>query len=346
MLQQLMRHLRIASMYIDLFEVGIKGCDTGLDCRREKKTMNSAGVLWAGNFVFHGSYNLSLGFWKFGLQFVMNMNFFQDFLNTFESSDDDSNVVSIPQEPVVFNQDPSENSSQSPPQIDYHCCYGCSNSLDESSVENLVPNPSESEDEYECDVPACDEFTTFSNLIFDADDDFSSSDNESFSDEDIPKEICSNPLFNEEIISFKIDPHYLNVESNLIESLLNQYSLIISSSKIDSLLDEFASELILLKSIPPGINEADYDPNELIRLINLLYDNSSTRPPKEFISENSDAAIESFSPSLIPVEDSYSLKDEIYLTLTPDDSMPPSIEDDDYDSERDILEEFLSNDSL
>nr|GEW31466.1 hypothetical protein [Tanacetum cinerariifolium] len=41
--------------------------------------------------------------WKFGLQFV---NFFQDFLNTSESSNDDSNVVNAPQEPIVFNQDP------------------------------------------------------------------------------------------------------------------------------------------------------------------------------------------------------------------------------------------------
>nr|GEY38225.1 hypothetical protein [Tanacetum cinerariifolium] len=41
-----------------------------------------------------------------------------------------------------------------------------------SCVENLVPNPSESEDERECDVPVCDDFTTFSNLLFDADDDF------------------------------------------------------------------------------------------------------------------------------------------------------------------------------
>nr|GFD16681.1 hypothetical protein [Tanacetum cinerariifolium] len=53
-----------------------------------------------------------------------------------------------------------------------------------SSVENLIPNPSESEDlsDSECDVPACDDFTTFSNLLFDAEDDFFSSDDESFSD--------------------------------------------------------------------------------------------------------------------------------------------------------------------
>nr|GFA68480.1 hypothetical protein [Tanacetum cinerariifolium] len=113
-----------------------------------------------------------------------------------------------------------------------------------SSVKNLVLNPSESEDEREYDVPACDNFTTFSNLLFDANDDFSSSDNESFFDEDILKEIYSNPLFDEKIISIKIDLHYLNAESDLIKSLLNQDSSIISSSKIDSILDEFAGELI------------------------------------------------------------------------------------------------------
>nr|GEU65053.1 hypothetical protein [Tanacetum cinerariifolium] len=71
------------------------------------------------------------------------------------------------------------------------------------------------------------------------DDDFSSSDNESFSDEDFSKEIYSNPLFDEEIISIKIDPHHFSAEFDLIESLLNQDSVIISSSKIDSLLNEF-----------------------------------------------------------------------------------------------------------
>nr|GEU43271.1 hypothetical protein [Tanacetum cinerariifolium] len=218
-----------------------------------------------------------------------------------------------------------------------------------SSVENLVPNPSESEDERECDVPACDDFTTFSNHLFDTYDNFSSSDNESFFDEDIPKEIYLNPLFDEEIISIKIYPHHLNAKSNLIESLLNQDSSIISSSKIDSLLDEFAGELILLKSIPPRIDEADCDPEEEIRLIKkLLYDNSSPRPLEEFISENSDVAIESFSPSPIPVEDNDSLMEEINLSLTSDDSMPSGIKNDDYDFEGDILilEEFLSNDSL
>nr|GFC33040.1 hypothetical protein [Tanacetum cinerariifolium] len=108
-------------------------------------------------------------------------------------------------------------------------------------------------------------------------------DDKSFSDKDVPKEIYSNPFFDEKIISIKIDPHHFNAEFDLIESLLHQDSSIICSSKIDSLLDEFAGELIFLKSIPPGIDEADCDPEEEIRLIEkLLYDNSSPRPPKEF----------------------------------------------------------------
>nr|GEW03821.1 hypothetical protein [Tanacetum cinerariifolium] len=225
-----------------------------------------------------------------------------------------------------------------------------SNEFIKCSVENLVPTLSEFEDEDECDVPARDDFVTFSNLLFDADDKFSSSVNKSFSDENIPKEIYSNPLFDKEIISMRIDSHHLSAESDLIESLLNHDSLIISSSsKIDSLLNEFAGELILLKSILSRIDETDCDPEEEIHLIEILfYDNSSPRPLEEFIFENSDAAIESFSPSPIPVEDSDSLMGEIDLTLTPDDSMPPGIEDDYNDSERDvlILEEFLSNDSL
>nr|GEV71527.1 hypothetical protein [Tanacetum cinerariifolium] len=161
---------------------------------------------------------------------------------------------------------------------------------------------------------------------------------QSLFDEDFPEEIFSNPLFEEEIISTKIDPHHFDVESDLIESMLHHDSSIIPSSlKIDSFLDEFAGELTLLKSIPPGIDKTDCYPENEIRLIKrLLYDNSSPRPPEEFVSDNSDADIESFSPSLIPVEDSNSFMEEIDLFLKPDNPMPPGIEEDDDDSERDI----------
>ncbi|GJW50010.1 hypothetical protein Tco_0091361 [Tanacetum coccineum] len=124
---------------------------------------------------------------------------------------------------------------------------------------------------------------------------------------------------------------------------------IISSPKFDSLLEEFSGELAHIDLIPPGINKADFDPEEEIHLVErLLYDNSSPRPPEEFNSENSDVVIESFSPSPIPVESIDSLMEEIDIFLTPDDSIPPDIENDDYDSKGDILflKELLSNDPL
>nr|GFA27627.1 hypothetical protein [Tanacetum cinerariifolium] len=151
------------------------------------------------------------------------------------------------------------------------------------------------------------EFTTFSKVLFDAEYESDSSDDQSSSDEDVLEKI------------------------------------------IDSLLEEFAGELTLLKLIPPGIDESDCNFEEDIRLIEkLLYDNSSLRPPKEFVSANSDDAIKSFSPSPILVKDSDSLMEEIDLLCTPDYPMPPSIVDQDYDSERDILipKDLPSNNSL
>nr|GEW29648.1 hypothetical protein [Tanacetum cinerariifolium] len=64
-------------------------------------------------------------------------------------------------------------------------------------------------------------------------------------------------------------------------------------------------------------------------------------------SENSNADVESFSPFPIRIEDSNSFMEEIDLAFTPDDPMPPSVEEDDDDS-RDILirEELLDNYSL
>ncbi|GJX38594.1 hypothetical protein Tco_0251897 [Tanacetum coccineum] len=52
-------------------------------------------------------------------------------LNTSKSSNHNTNVVSTPREPFVFNQDPSVNSSQSPLQSNHNCCYKCGDSLDD-----------------------------------------------------------------------------------------------------------------------------------------------------------------------------------------------------------------------
>ncbi|GJY76696.1 hypothetical protein Tco_0481812 [Tanacetum coccineum] len=159
--------------------------------------------------------------------------------------------------------------------------------------------------------------------------------------------IYSNPLFDdEEIISPKIGLHYFNAESDLIESLLNRDILIDSSPKFDYLLEEFSGELAHIDPIPLGIVDTDLEPDEEIYLIeNLLYENSS---PEERNSKIADTTVESLSLPPIPVEDSDSHMEEIDLFLATDESMPPGIENDDYDSEGDILflEELLSNDPL
>ncbi|GJR11264.1 hypothetical protein Tco_0793916 [Tanacetum coccineum] len=99
-----------------------------------------------------------------------------------------------------------------------------------SSVEDIVPILSESEDTSEsdskCDLPSCDDFSpiniseekfvTFSNPLFDSNDDFISSDDESLSDEDFPEDnvkIYSNPLFefNDEYISSDVNPLFNEV---------------------------------------------------------------------------------------------------------------------------------------
>nr|GEW83606.1 hypothetical protein [Tanacetum cinerariifolium] len=95
--------------------------------------------------------------------------------------------------------------------------------------------------------------------------------------------------------------------------------------------------------------ESDFDLEEEIRVVkNLLYDNSSPRPPKELNAEITDIILESLSPSPILVEDSDSQIEEIDLSLATDDLMPPGIKNDDYDSKGDIhfLEELLSDDPL
>ncbi|GJW28287.1 hypothetical protein Tco_0045162 [Tanacetum coccineum] len=103
-----------------------------------------------------------------------------------------------------------------------------------SSVEDLVPIPSESEDtsgsDSDCDLPSSDNFSpinvyvekpvTFSNPLFDSNNDFTSSDDESLSDEDVSEDnfkIYSYPLFefDDEYISSDVNPLFDEVLENI-----------------------------------------------------------------------------------------------------------------------------------
>ncbi|GKF96761.1 hypothetical protein Tco_0292582, partial [Tanacetum coccineum] len=58
------------------------------------------------------------------------------------------------------------------------------------------------------------------------------------------------------------DRNRVNVESDLVESLINHDTSIVYSSKIDPILEEFVGELAHIAPIPPRIVEADFDPND------------------------------------------------------------------------------------
>nr|GEU95675.1 hypothetical protein [Tanacetum cinerariifolium] len=120
-----------------------------------------------------------------------------------------------------------------------------------SSVENLVPSPSESEDECECDVPACDDFATFSNLLFDAEDDFSSRIDEA--DCDLEEEIRL-------IEKFCMIIHLLVPRKNLfLKILMLQSNLslhLLSPLRIVALLWDILEELFSNDSLSPPKNKS------------------------------------------------------------------------------------------
>nr|GEX87757.1 hypothetical protein [Tanacetum cinerariifolium] len=285
-------------------------------------------------------------------------------------------------EPILSTEEPDNSLSMGDKHLDTILATE-SDEFIKSGVETLIPFPSESEGipEHMCDVPSHDSsppLDVSNDTIEDlskSNEEFSSTDDDSYSLDNIDYVEASPP--DSELVSSKTKSSSTSLNSLLEETNnfnnslpeFTTFSNVLCDAEcefdssddqsssdedilekiIDSLLDEFADELTLLKSIPPGIDETDCDFEEDIRLIEkLLYDNSSLRPPEEFVSANSDAAIKSFSPSPILVKDSDSLKEEIDLFCTPDYPMPPSIVDEDYESERDILipKDLPSNNSL
>nr|GEW35032.1 hypothetical protein [Tanacetum cinerariifolium] len=194
-----------------------------------------------------------------------------------------------------------------------------------------------SNDESECDVPVKDDsssvFTNFPNPFFDDNDDFTSSDDESLSNEDVPIEefkVYSNPLFDdEEINSDEIDPHCFNVESDFVESLFNRDTLIDSSPKFD-FLEEFSGALL-----PTSIADEEHIRREHVEYISLI-ERLFTINPCPRPMENANTIVETLPSYTIPVGDNDSQREEIDIFTGTDELLPPDIESDDYDSEGDI----------
>ncbi|GJS53061.1 hypothetical protein Tco_0626423 [Tanacetum coccineum] len=171
-----------------------------------------------------------------------------------------------------------------------------------SSVEDLVLIQSESEDtsdnDSESDLPFCDNSVTFSNPLFNDNDDFTSSDDESLPEEDVPKEnfkIYSNPLFefDDEYIFSNVNPLFNEVlediesEDSYVSKLDEQDLLVTPLSKlnrdecfdlgVDFILEEIEA-CLTSDSILPGINDDNFDPEGDILLLEKLLNNDPSSP--------------------------------------------------------------------
>ncbi|GKA75186.1 hypothetical protein Tco_0781564 [Tanacetum coccineum] len=216
-----------------------------------------------------------------------------------------------------------------------------------SSVEDLVPIPSEStgtsENDSESVLPSSDDFSpifeeksmTFSNPLFNSNDDFTSSDDESLSDEDVPEEdvkIYSNPLF-------EFDDEYISSDINpLFDEMLEDIEC---KDSYDSNLDESTflvtplSDLNEDECVDPGddIDEIDafYHDSEgdIHYLESLLSDNITlSLPPKVFLdhdprslSNDLKIMVKVFDPGIhekkfSPTYESLTFEDRHYLSFT------------------------------
>ncbi|GJW15084.1 hypothetical protein Tco_0019217 [Tanacetum coccineum] len=217
-----------------------------------------------------------------------------------------------------------------------------------------------------CDLPSSDDFSpisifeeksvTFSNPLFDSNDDFTSSDDESLSDEDVPEDnfkIYSNPLF-------EFDDEYISSDVNpLFDEVLEDIEC---KDSYDSNLDE---STFLVTPLSDSNEDECFTPSDDVEL--LLHHDSST-PMISVVS-----ILEGFTdePPLEENDDLFDLEskknewkkilyddpindlifdpgrdiDEINAFL--DIDIPTNIKDNFYGSEGDVLylESFLSDDT-
>nr|GEX65748.1 putative ribonuclease H-like domain-containing protein [Tanacetum cinerariifolium] len=185
-----------------------------------------------------------------------------------------------------------------------------------SIVEDLVLIPSESEDtsgsDSECVLPSCDDFSpinifeekfvTFSNPLFNSNDDFTSSDDESLSYEDVTKDnvkIYSKPLFefDDEYISSDVNPLFDEVLENIE-----------SKDSYDSNLDEPD----LLVTLFSDANEDEcFDPRGDFDEIDAFLDIDTFTNVKDGYHDSEGDTI--YLESLLTNETIHSLPSEVFL---------------------------------
>ncbi|GJZ63239.1 hypothetical protein Tco_0619660 [Tanacetum coccineum] len=151
-----------------------------------------------------------------------------------------------------------------------------------SSVKDLVPILKESEDtsdsDKECDLHFCDNFVTFSNPLFDFNNDFTSSDDESLPEEHVQEEnfkIYLNPLFefDDEYISSDVNPLF----NEVLEDIENK----------DSYVSNFDEPALLITPLSDANKDECFDPGGDIDEIDAFLDiNVSTDIEDDYYDSN------------------------------------------------------------
>nr|GEZ89643.1 hypothetical protein [Tanacetum cinerariifolium] len=212
----------------------------------------------------------------------------------------------------------------------------------ESSIKNLVSIPHEcevtSDNEIESNEPVKDDSLVFTNSLFNDSNDFTSNDNESIHDVPIEEsKVHSNPLFdNNEINSDELESH---IKSNFVESLSNHDALIDSTQSFDH-LDEFSGPLI-----PIHIAEEERIRREHAEYISHM-DMLFTINPRPRPTANANTIVESFPPSLIPVQDNDSQREEIEIVTNTNELLPPGFENDDSEEEVGVVDDLRVDNSI
>ncbi|GJW55599.1 hypothetical protein Tco_0099684 [Tanacetum coccineum] len=144
-----------------------------------------------------------------------------------------------------------------------------------------------------------------------------------------------SPIFPTIHVVPNYDNNRVNVESDLVESLINHDTSIVYSSKIDPILEEFASELAHIAPISPEIVEADFDPNDdtssdddSFENIEYVYASPSYSELVSLEKVNDVDQEEKESPSSIPIPitDSDSFLEESDTSLSHLDNSLPELE--------------------
>ncbi|GJW57511.1 hypothetical protein Tco_0104242 [Tanacetum coccineum] len=272
---------------------------------------------------------------------------YQDLLNTYESSDDDTNVVNAPREPFIIPicYDDDDNKESSIPlkdiiisglplcvaitpilsteepvdsliKVDEHLDAIPEMESDEvikSSVENLVPTPSESEGipDKMCDVPLCDHptpleaFKEHSEIVVDFNDDSTSSDDDSPYGEDIDYVDASPP--DSELVSLEVVENVTLEDGEIEEDILYE-----KLSKINLLI----AKIEAINSNPPlssgfVTKSPSTFPNSFLEETNT-FDNSLTESETFCfdLEENSSGSTTTRSDYSLPDYEAFYLNDD------------------------------------